>query len=69
MSNTIINWSDKIGKKYKTNKFGINKKLHIQNLFRGIIISPSNGGKTNLVFEIIASSPNIWTFAYYSKKS
>lgn len=60
MSNTIINWSDKIGKKYKTNKFGINKKLHIQNLFRGIILSPSYGGKTNLVFEIIASSPNIY---------
>lgn len=59
-NNSITNWGDKIGKKYKTNSFGINNKLNIQNLFRGIILAPSFAGKTNLVFEIIANSPNIY---------
>lgn len=57
----IINWGDKIPKQYKTNKFGENKKLGIQNLFRGIILAPSFAGKTNLVFHIIANSPNIYS--------
>lgn len=57
----IDNWGNKIPKKYKTNKFGINKNLGIQNLFRGIILAPSYAGKTNLVFHIIANSPNIYS--------
>lgn len=57
----ITNWSDKIPKEYKTNKFGINKKLDIQNLFRGIILAPSFAGKTNLIFHMIANSPNIYS--------
>ena len=56
----IINWSDRIPKEYRTNKFGINKKLDIQNLFRGIILAPSQAGKTNLIFHMIANSPNIY---------
>jgi len=58
---SIDNWSDKIPKNYKTNKFGTNKKLGIQNLFRAIILAPSFAGKTNLVFHIIANSPNIYS--------
>tara|TARA_R110000868_G_scaffold67025_3_gene199142 strand:+ start:510 stop:1172 length:663 start_codon:yes stop_codon:yes gene_type:complete len=57
---SIKNYGELIPKKYKTNSFGVNKKLDIQNLFRGIILSPSFGGKTNLVFDIIANSPNIY---------
>lgn len=56
----ITNWGDRIPKEYKTNKFGINKKLDIQNLFRGIILAPSFAGKTNLVFHIVANSPNVY---------
>lgn len=56
----INNWSDRIPNLYKTNKFGINKKLDIQNLFRGIILAPSFAGKTNLVFHIVANSPNVY---------
>ena len=62
MTDSIINYGDKIPKLYKTSTFGENKKLRIQNLFRGIIfLAPSFAGKTNLVFHIIANSPNIYS--------
>ncbi len=57
----IENYSDKIPKSYKTNKFGFNKKLEINNLFRMIILAPSMSGKTNLCVDIIAKSPNIYS--------
>lgn len=61
MTDSIINYGDKIPKLYKTSTFGENKKLKVQNLFRGIILAPSFAGKTNLVFHIIANSPNIYS--------
>lgn len=57
---SITNYGELIPKKYKTNSFGVNKKLGINNLFRGVILAPSTFGKTNLVFHIIANSPNIY---------
>ena len=57
----IQNYGDKIPKSYKTNKFGFNKKLDINNLFRMIILAPSMSGKTNLCVDIIAKSPNVYS--------
>lgn len=68
-SNTITNWGDKIPKKYKSNTFGINKKLNIQILFRAIILAPSYAGKTNLIFDIIAKSPNIYSHLHIIAKN
>jgi len=57
---SIENYGDKIPKSYKSNKFGFNKNLDINNLFRGIILAPSFAGKTNLVFDLIYKSPSIY---------
>lgn len=65
----IENYYDKIPKSYKTNKFGINKKLKINNLFRKIILSPSGGGKSNLIFSLIADSPGIYGHIHLIAKS
>lgn len=57
----IPNYGDMIPKSYKNNKFGFNKKLDIPNLHRQIILAPSFSGKTNLVLDLIAKSPNIYS--------
>lgn len=61
MSSQIINYGAALPKAYKKKSFGINEKLNIQKLFRMIILAPSFGGKTNLVFHIIRESPNIYS--------
>ena len=61
MSSQIINYGAALPKAYKKKSFGVNEKLNIQKLFRMIILAPSFGGKTNLVFHIIKESPNIYS--------
>lgn len=58
---SIENYGDKIPKSYKTNKYGFNKKLDINNQFRMILLAPSFSGKTNLCVDLIVKSPNIYS--------
>lgn len=61
MSDKIANWGSALPKEYKTESLGTIKELGINKLFRGIILAPSNAGKTNLVFHIVKSSPNVFS--------
>lgn len=67
--NEIVNYYDKIPKNYINSKFGINKKLDIEKIFRMIILSPSGGGKSNLIVSLIADSPNIYGMIHLIAKS
>jgi hypothetical protein len=58
---TIENYGDKIPKSYKTNKYGFNNKLEINNQARIIVLAPSQSGKTNLCVDFIAKSPNVYS--------
>jgi len=57
----IPNWGASLPKEYKSTSHGMNELLHIQKLFRGIILAPSYAGKTNLVFHIIKNSPHVYS--------
>lgn len=61
MSGKIINWGAALPKQYKKNDVGDIKALHIKKLFRGVILAPSGAGKTNLIFHILKSSPNVFS--------
>lgn len=50
---SIQNYGAGLPKKYKSDSLGEIKDLGIKKLFRGIILSPSGGGKTTLVFHIL----------------
>lgn len=65
----IENFYDKIPKSYRNSKFGVNKKLKINNLFRAIVLSPSGGGKSNLIVSLIADSPGIYGHIHLIAKS
>ncbi|TYZ65678.1 hypothetical protein PybrP1_000604 [[Pythium] brassicae (nom. inval.)] len=45
----------------KSRSDGEIRALHIKKLFRMIILSPSGGGKTNLLYHILKSSPNVYS--------
>lgn len=49
-------------KQAKNSADGEIKALHIKKLFRMIVLSPSGGGKTNLLYHMLKNSPN--TFAH-----
>lgn len=56
----IENWSDKLPSNYRNESAGINKETMMSKLFRALIVAPSGAGKTNLVFDIIKKSPNVY---------
>lgn len=58
---SIHNYGAALPKKFQSKSHGANPNLNINNLFRMIILSPSNGGKTNLAMHILKESPNIYT--------
>ncbi len=58
---SIDNYGAGLPKKYKSNSKGYIEKLGIKKLFRGIILGPSNAGKTNLVFHILKNSPHVFS--------
>lgn len=57
----VPNYGSALPNEFKNKDFGINDKLGIQKLFRAIILAPSGGGKTNLVFHILKESPHVYT--------
>ena len=61
MSNTIHNYGGLLPKEFKSKEVGEIEALGIKKLFRGIILAPSNAGKTNLVFHIIKNAPNVYS--------
>ena len=62
MSDSVIhNWGAALPSRYKNDSLGDIKELGIKKLFRGIILAPSNAGKTNLVFHIVKNSPNVFS--------
>ncbi|GMF24283.1 unnamed protein product [Phytophthora lilii] len=61
MSDKIVNWGAALPKEYQSRSLGDIKALHIKKLIRGVILAPSGAGKTNLVFHILKSSPNVFT--------
>ncbi len=61
MSDKIFNWGSALPKEFKTESLGEIPALHINKLFRGVILAPSGAGKTNLVFHILKNSPNVFS--------
>lgn len=57
----IDNWGGLLPKEYRSDDIGDIKQLSIKKLFRGIILAPSNAGKTTLVFHIVKNSPNVFS--------
>lgn len=57
----IPHYGAALPKEYKTKDVGTIETLGIKKLFRGIILSPSGGGKTNLVFHIIKNAPSTFS--------
>jgi hypothetical protein len=60
---SIVNYGAALPKKFqaKGRSQEFNEKLKMKTLFRGVILAPSNAGKTNLALHIIKNSPNIYT--------
>ncbi|ETO58402.1 hypothetical protein F444_23222 [Phytophthora nicotianae P1976] len=61
MANRIDNWGAALPKEYRSDSLGDIKQLGIKKLFRGIILAPSNSGKTNMVFHLVKNSPNVYS--------
>ena len=58
---SIPNYGSALPKEFKSKDVGEIEALGIKKLFRAIVLSPSGGGKTNLVFHIVKSSPHVFT--------
>jgi hypothetical protein len=61
MSDKILNWGAALPKNFRSESLGDIESLGMKKLLRGIILAPSNAGKTNLVFHIVKNSPNQFT--------
>ncbi|EGZ30189.1 hypothetical protein PHYSODRAFT_470842 [Phytophthora sojae] len=61
MVNRIDNWGAALPKDFRSDSLGDIKQLGIKKLFRGIILPPSNAGKTNLCYPIVKNAPNVFS--------
>ncbi|EGZ11008.1 hypothetical protein PHYSODRAFT_519909 [Phytophthora sojae] len=61
MVNRIDNWGAALPKEFRSDSLGDIKQLGIKKLFRGIILAPSNAGKTNLGYHIVKNAPNVFS--------
>ncbi|EGZ07143.1 hypothetical protein PHYSODRAFT_530638 [Phytophthora sojae] len=61
MVNRIDNWGAALPKEFRSDSLGDMKQLGIKKLFRGIILAPSNAGKTNLCYHIVKNAPNVFS--------
>lgn len=58
---SVPHYGAALPKEFRSDDIGDIKELGIKKLFRGIILAPSNAGKTNLAFHIVKNSPNVYS--------
>lgn len=61
MSDKILNWGAALPKEYRSKNSGFNSQTNLPNLFRGILLGASGAGKSNLLFDFIKRSPDVYT--------
>ena len=58
---TIPNWGAALPKAYQSDNSGFNKQTNLPKLFRGIVLGASGSGKSNLIFDFVKKSPNVYS--------